>query len=46
MRETVEGGKWANHPSRVVSLFFLNPSKDLNNQIDAPAETEEELYGK
>jgi hypothetical protein len=27
------------------SFFFINPAKDLNNQIDAPAESEKDLYG-
>ena len=30
---------------RTGSCFFINPVKDLNNQIDAPAEADKALYG-
>jgi len=27
-------------------MFLANPTKDLNNHIDNPAESEEALYGE
>ena len=28
-----------------VAVVSINPTKDLNNKIDAPAESEDALYG-
>ncbi|OQV00731.1 hypothetical protein CLAIMM_06191 [Cladophialophora immunda] len=28
----------------IISFFTINPTQDLNNKIDAPVETEDELY--
>lgn len=37
--------KWWLTRRKTASWFIINPSKDLNNHIDNPAESEDALYG-